>query len=78
VGPFEFLRDVLRDSIDNGQFRSACITIILSLIIWKLSPGGLAQLLNRVIDFAERRSSIGYLMALLAVIACRFRVRHEN
>jgi hypothetical protein len=78
VGPFEFLRDVLRDSIDNGQFRSACVTIILSLIIWKLSPVGLAQLLNRLIDFAERRSSIGYLMALISVVACGFRVRHEH
>jgi hypothetical protein len=68
VGHFEFLRDVLGDSIDNGQFHSACITIILSLIIWRLSPVGLAQVLIRLIDFAERRNSIGYWMALISLM----------
>jgi hypothetical protein len=70
MGPLEFLRDVLGDSIDHGQFRSALITIILLFVIWRLSPAGLAQVLIRMIDFAERRSSVGYWLALISVIAC--------
>ena len=76
MGLFELLRDVLGDSIDNGQFRSALITIILLFVIWKLSPAGLAQLLNRLIDFAERRNSIGYWLALVSLIACWLHSRH--
>jgi hypothetical protein len=78
VGLFELLRDVLGDSFDYGQFRSACITIILLFVIWRLSPSGLAQVLIRLIDFAERRSSIGYWMALSSLIACQFHVRYER
>lgn len=70
MGLFELLRDVLGDSFDYGQFSSACITIILLFVIWRLSPSGLAQVLIRLIDFAERRSSIGYCLALISVIAC--------
>jgi len=70
VGPFEVLPDVLRDSFDYGQFRSACITIILLFAIWRLTPAGLAQVLIALIEFAERRSSIGYCLALISLIGC--------
>jgi hypothetical protein len=69
---------VLGDSIDYGQFRSALITIILLFVIWRLSPDSLAQLLNRLIDFAERRNSIGYRMAVISLIACWRHSRHKG
>ena len=78
MGPFEFLRDVLGDSIDHGQFRSALITIILLFGIWRLSPASLAQLLNRLIDFAEHRSSVGYVLAVISVTACWLHADYQS
>lgn len=78
VGPFEFLRDVLSQAIDKGQFPSALAAIILLAVIWKISATDLGYLLGRVVDFAGRRSSLGYWMAIVSLFGWRLHVRHKN
>lgn len=78
VGPFEFLRDVLSQAIDKGQFPSALAAIILLAVIWKISPTDLGYLLGRLIDFARRTSSLGYWMAIVSLFGWRLHIRLKN
>jgi len=68
IGLFELLRDVLRDALDKSQFPIALITIILLSLIWKLSAADLGWLLRRLVDFAERKCSVGYLATMLIAL----------
>jgi hypothetical protein len=78
VGLFEFLRDVLTAALDKGQFPSALTAIILLAVIWKISASDLGHLLGRLVDFAERRSFVGYWLAIVSPFGWYFRVRHKN
>jgi hypothetical protein len=78
VGLFEFLRDVLTAALDKGQFPSALTAIILLAVIWKISASDLGHLLGRLVDFAERRSFVGYWLAIVSLSGWYFRVRHKN
>jgi hypothetical protein len=78
VGLYEFLRDVLVASIDKRQFLFALTAIILLSVIWKLSPADLAYLLVRLVTFAERRSVVGYVVAIVSVVGWWFHVRYKN
>jgi hypothetical protein len=78
VGLYEFLSDVLVASIDKRQFPLALAAIILLAVIWKLSPADLAHVLVRLITFAERRSVVGYVVAIISVVGWLLHVRYKN
>ncbi len=78
VGLYEFLRDVLLASIDKSQFPFALAAIIVLAVIWKLSPADLAHLLVRLVTFAERRSVVGYVVAIISVFGWFLHVRYKN
>jgi hypothetical protein len=78
VGLFEFLRDVLTAALDKGQFPSTLTTIILLAVIWKISASDLGHLLGRLVDFAGRRSSVGYWVAIAFLFGWHIHVRHKN
>jgi hypothetical protein len=78
VGLYEFLSDVLLASIDKSQFPLALAAIILLAIIWKLSPADLAYLPVKLVTFAERRSVVGYVVAIISVVGWLFHVRYKN
>ncbi len=78
VGLYEFLRDVLLASIDKSQFPFALAAIIVLAVIWKLSPADLAHLLVRLVTFAERRSDVGYVVAIISLVGWLFHVRYKN
>lgn len=65
IGPFEALRDVMRHAISNGQFPIALLSMILLSMIWRMRPEDIAALANRLIDVAERRCAVGYVLAVL-------------
>ena len=75
---YEFLSDVLVASIDKRQFPLALAAIILLAVIWKLSPADLAHVLVMLITFAERRSAIGYVVAIISVVGWLLHVRYKN
>jgi hypothetical protein len=78
VGLYGFLRDVLLATIDESQFPFALIAIIVLAVIWKLSPTDLAHLLVRLVTFAERRSAVGYVVAIISLVGWLFHVRYKN
>lgn len=78
MGLYGFLRDVLLASIDKSQFPFALAAIILLSVIWKLSPTDLAHLLMRLVTFAERRSVVGYVMAIVSAAGWLVHVRFKN
>ena len=65
IGPFECLRDVMRHAIHSGPFPVALLSMILLSMIWRMRPEDVAALANRLIDVAERRCSVGYVLAVL-------------
>jgi len=65
IGPFEALRDVTRHAINNGQFPIMLLSMILLSMIWRMRPEDIAALANRLIDLAETRCSVGYVLAVL-------------
>jgi hypothetical protein len=66
---FQMLRDVLVASLNRGQFPMAIMGLIVIIAVCRMPPSDLSRLVFRLLDAAEARNYMGYVLCLIIAIA---------
>lgn len=72
------VRDVLIASIAKGQFPVAIGGMVAISIVWRMPPADVSQFAFRLLDAAERRVIVGYLIAGVLVAAWFIHARYQR
>ncbi len=69
VTVWECVRDVLIHAINKGQLPAAAVALILIIVALRLPPDKLGQLVDVVVNWHYGLSLIGYLIAIVVLVA---------
>ena len=74
----EMLRDVFVASMERGQFAIATSSLVVTIIVLKLSGEAINGLIVRFLDALERACFLGYVLAVVLAVAWFWRSRRQR
>lgn len=75
---FQMLRDVLIASLNRGQFPMAVMGLIVLIAVCRMPPADLSRLIFRLLDAAEAREYMGYLLTVVAALSWAVHSKYQR